>query len=394
MNGYSEEIVFEIQKLEPKLKRNPMVVLKKIKEYDFGKLYHNQINDKYNPKYQEYKTFIGGLYSKYLESALETMRKNIESKDDYTLRGKIRDFALTFNDGDELKYVILTKLADDRSFEIILNECKNVLQTETDRHVNALPLQALLTFYELEKYTKLIHGFLLNSYEYTKLHALISKKYDYLKDNINSDIFLVVSQAITSLPEETRGKYYQVFCKAYEFASAKQLSYSMSQVSGYMAILSTAFAEKMDLAMLESSISITGKHYQENKFVFQTRYAKWYFENNCSEALVFIKKAKELDKIGYIAALLADLDCKESLPVLEDKLNLDIDPVSKEIFLEAIHRLKSQKGAPRQKDRMIWMFEGVSPTQRALGAASDNVFLKRAQEKNKLDDTVYETDEE
>lgn len=70
------------------------------------------------------------------------------------------------------------------------------------------------------------------------------------------------------------------------------------------------------------------------------------------------------------------------------------DPIVQEIFLEAITRLKSQTSMPESQNRMIWMFENVSATQRILGASSDNVFLKKAQEKANVENWLQEADQE
>ncbi|EMO88238.1 hypothetical protein LEP1GSC024_2527 [Leptospira noguchii str. 2001034031] len=85
---------------------------------------------------------------------------------------------------------------------------------------------------------------------------------------------------------------------AYRFASAEERSYSMRQVSGYIALYLTAFSRIIEIDVLDKSIAITGKNYQENKFVFQTIYAKWYLEKNGSEALKFLKDCKFYDQLG------------------------------------------------------------------------------------------------
>lgn len=393
MPGYSEDILSDLEKTSIDSIKEPLAVLYKIKEYDFGDLYYEQIEDKYNPDYYEYRSFINKLYGSYLPAALEAVRKNVE-KEDYELRGEIRDFALTLGDSSVTKYKILSELGDSDSFGILLKESIRVLQTETDLAVNPLPLLTLMTYCEKEKYDGILHEFIKNSYTYAKLHASMVRQYDYLKDNLNGDIFLMITQAIVSLPENLRNRYFDIFQEAYAYASSEGRSYSTSQVSGYMAIYATAFRKKISSRLLRSAIQITGKHYDENRFVHQTRYAKWYIEKNCTEALKYFRSTENVDLAGYIAALFADLNCKESIPVIEGRLQSLEDPVIKELFLEAISRLNDQKEAPRQEDRMVWMMEMVSPSQRALGVDSGNVFLKRARKKTLVDSTVYETDEE
>lgn len=397
MENYKNAILPEIAKVEIKLREEPMVVLEKIKDYDNGDLYR-YVTDKYAPDYNEYKKFIETLYAKYLDVVFELLSKTNDS----LLRGKIREFALRFKIVmshaivlEDNFSIILSRLGDDESFEILMEESKKILEEKVDAFVNKAPLVYLLTFYEVEKYQKRIKEYLLSSYDYAREFALKNRIYDYQRDNLNADIYLVISQGIMSLKKEHREEFADLFFRAYEFASSKERRcYSMNQISGYMAIYITAFSKKIDISILDKCITITGRYYQDNKFVFQTRYAKWYLEKNSSAAIDFFKESKCYDQIGYIAALFADLDCKNGLPFLEEKIKEIADPVVTEIFLEAISRLKTQQHPPYSEERMIWMFESVSATQRALGADSDNIFLQRARVKAEIDSTVYETDDE
>ncbi|MBE8198187.1 hypothetical protein IQA75_17045, partial [Leptospira borgpetersenii serovar Ballum] len=86
---------------------------------------------------------------------------------------------------------------------------------------------------------------------------------------------------------------------AYRFATERKRKYSMYQVSGYLAIYLTAFSRKIESKIFDKSIATIGKNYLENKFVFQTRYAKWYLERNGSEALEFLRNCECYDQLGY-----------------------------------------------------------------------------------------------
>ncbi|UOG59592.1 hypothetical protein [Leptospira noguchii] len=389
MKSFKDEILFEIGELEKKRNKDPMIVLKKIKAYDYGDLYHHKISKKYNPNWEDYNSFINDLYRKYLDAVFEILEKN-----DNSLKEEIKNFAFGFTNIKDNLYIILSRLADDESFSILLEESWKILEIKTDYYVDAVPILCLLKLYGIEKYKKQIRDFLLNSFEYAREYALKNRKYEYLRDNLNSDIYLVISQGIFSLNKGDREEYSDLLLNAYRFASAEERSYSMNQVSGYIALYLTAFSRIIEIDVLDKSIAITGKNYQENKFVFQTRYAKWYLEKNGSEALKFLKDCKFYDQLGYIAALFADLDYKDVLPVLEEKMKAIKDPIVQEIFLEAITRLKSQTSMPESQNRMIWMFGNVSATQRILGASSDSVFLKKAQEKANVEDQLWEADQE
>ncbi len=52
--------------------------------------------------------------------------------------------------------------------------------------------------------------------------------------------------------------------------------------------------------------------------------------------------------------------------------------ITREVFVEAIARLKEQRCAPKVKDRMIWMHGLLSRNELMQGASSDNTFAIRA----------------
>ncbi|EKO51379.1 hypothetical protein LEP1GSC132_4113 [Leptospira kirschneri str. 200803703] len=391
MKTFKDEILFELERLEGKTGEDLLAILKKIKAYDYdGSLYQSVISKKYDPNWDDYKFFINALYDKYLNKTFEILEK----ENDSFLREEIRKFALGFTIIKDNLYIILARLADDESFLILWEESKKVLETETDYPVIATPIFCFLKLYGIEKYRERIRDFLLNSFEYSRKYALKNRKYDYLGDNLNSDIYLVISQGILSLNQEDREEFCDLVLSAYRFATERKRKYSMYQVSGYLAIYLTAFSRKIESKIFDKSIATIGKNYLENKFVFQTRYTKWYLERNGSEALEFLRNCECYDQLGYIAALLADLDYKNAKHILQEKKKKVQDMIVIEIFLEAIARLESQTSMPESQNRMIWMFESVSATQRTLGAGSDNVFLKRAQEKTNVEDWLQEADQE
>lgn len=140
---------------------------------------------------------------------------------------------------------------------------------------------------------------------------------------------------------------------------------------------------------------VSGKPDQDQRFVNQTLYAKWYIEENTEEALTALKDGKSAFAINYAAAVLADLNYTEALAVLKEKWKQIELKETKEVIKEAIHRLETQQTAPTSKDRMIWMFETMSPTMRALGFESDSQFYLRAKKKNpEFENNLEESDSE
>ncbi|EMN02004.1 hypothetical protein LEP1GSC021_3270 [Leptospira noguchii str. 1993005606] len=199
MESFKDEILFEIGELEKNKTKDPMIVLKKIKAYDYGDLYHHKISKKYNPNWEDYNSFINDLYRKYLDAVFEILEKN-----DNSLKEEIRNFAFGFTNIKDNLYIILSRLADDESFSILLEESWKILEIKTDYYVDVVPILCLLKLYGIEKYKKQIRDFLLNSFEYAREYALKNRKYEYLRDNLNSDIYLVISQGIFSLNKGDR----------------------------------------------------------------------------------------------------------------------------------------------------------------------------------------------
>lgn len=95
----------------------------------------------------------------------------------------------------------------------------------------------------------------------------------------------------------------------------------------------------------------------------------------------------------FAVFVLADLGFKQALPSFIEKQKEERHPVMWEIYNEAIQRLESDYIPVGNEDRMIWLNGHLTPTQRALGAENDNVFVKRAMQKQAVEDTVYETDD-
>ena len=379
MNQYQKEIIADIKSLETNDLNDPLFLLERIKKYDFGYFYHKKggIEERFSPDYYEFKAFIESVYTRYLDEYFE----KISGADSAALSNLLAGFAVSF---DPKKYDILVRLGKDYE---IYQDAKKALKTKLDYPVNKDALLALAQCYKIESEQYKIKSFFMRSY----VEAL---KYNP-ESGVNSDIYLAITQAIMLFPSEVKQELSSKVFEAYKFLSDDDSSYGCSQVSGYIAIYLTSFSEQFDLDVLEKAISVTGKHYQENKFVLQTRYAKWLMEDNHEAALDYFENSKIDDNLEYIIALLADINCKAALPLLIAKLESTTDdPIRTEVLLEAIERLKSQQRNPEPEERMIWLFESASPTDRALGGENDSVFVERARKKLEIDVNVYEADQE
>lgn len=383
---YQEEILADLKRVEKLDLDDPLFMLERIKKYDFGYFYHkkNGIKDRYDPDFYEYEAFIKELYSGYFENYFQEMANS----EDRMLPVILAKFACTF---EPKRYDILVRLGIDKD---IYEDAQTTLKTETDYPVNKTALIALAQCYKIESEQYKIKSFFSRAYKEAKEYALQTRKYEYLGDNLNSDIYLGITQAIAVLPAEVREELAEKVIAAYTYLSFPKRSYDANQTSGYVALYLTLFKKQINLSILEQAITVTGEAYQTSKFVLQTRYAKWFMEKNEEEALKYFEKNEPSNFMEYIVALLADLDCKAATPLLKQRLEVTKKPVFTEVLLEAISRLETQQEPPEPRERMVWLFESVSPTERALGADSDNIFIKRAQEKQEIDTNVYETDDE
>jgi hypothetical protein len=163
----------------------------------------------------------------------------------------------------------------------------------------------------------------------------------------------------------------------------------MYQASGFMAIQLTYFQASFNIKVIIDAIEITGKYYADNIFVKQTLYAKWFLEKNTKEAFLYFQSSTNP---MFAVFVLTDLGFKDALPLFIEKQKEEENPVMWEIYEEAIQRLKNDFLPKNQTERMSWLNGNLTPTQRALGAENDNVFVQRAQQKTFIDDNVYETD--
>lgn len=383
---YQEEIKADLKRVEKFDLDDPLFMLERIRKYDFGYLYHkkNGIKDRYDPDYYEYEAFIKELYSGYFENYFQEMA----ASEDRMLPVILAKFACSF---EPKKYDILVRLGIDKD---IYEDAQKALQTETGDLVNKASLIALAQCYKIESEQYKIKSFFSRAYKEALNYLRNTGDYDYEGTSLNHGIYLGITQAIILLPVEVREELAEKVIAAYTYLSFPKRSYEANQASGYMAIYLTLFTKQINLSLLEQAITVTGKVYQTSKFVLQTRYTKWFMEKNEEEALKYFEKNEPSNFMEYIVALLADLDCKAAIPLLKQRLEVTKKPVFTEVLLEAISRLETQQEPPGPGERMVWLFESVSPTERALGADSDNIFIKRAQEKQEIDTNVYETDDE
>lgn len=382
---YKEAIIADLKKYEDL--DDPLYLLERLRKYDFGYLYHrkNGIRDRFETEYCAYKEDINEFYSMYIDKYFDDMEGN---ENRFILANQLSEFAASFS---PKKYDVLVRLGEH---DMIYDDAIAALNTDREDIVNAQAIIALAQCYPIEDAQYKIQSFFNRSFKEAREYALRTRKYDYLGDNLNPDIYLALVHGISLLPKSVQGQLRNSVYEAYTFLSDEERSYDANQASGYMVLYLPIFDKKISLSPIKKAIEITGEHYQNNRFVHQTLYTKWMLEENGEEALEYLQAEENKDWPTFAIIALSDLDYKGALPIIGVMQKNCEDPVLNEVLIEAIHRLESQTEAPKIEDRMIWLHGVMTPTYRALTGESDNVFVKRTQEKQTVDDTVYETDDE
>lgn len=330
---------------------------------------------------------------RYLNQALEEYNIS-KSKKLCTEIIEIADYYL------DRRYDVMIELDDEDAFQKVLGYATDFLKGETflfdqGLYVNSKSLYALVQAYYNPKFKQDVVSFFKTAFEYAKVYA--KEKIEYGKQankDPDAETLLELVQALSSFKEEDKEQFADLVFEIYTFSSQLVKNYAMCQASGFMAIQLTYFQTKFDLTVINKVISNVSIYCVNNTDVKQTLYAKWFLEKNTEEPLRYLQNIKNNENPVFAVFALTDLGCKEALPLFIEKQKEEENPVIWEIYNEAIQRLESGYIPKNQTERMIWLNGNLTPTQRALGAENDNVFVKRAQQKVAVDDTAYETDQE
>lgn len=357
------------------------LIIDKIRAYS----YHDYTDDYYS--FAPYISQLIGLYmnqaiGEYKTSGRKSLRNEIIGIADYYL---------------DRRYDVMIALDNEEAFQKVLGYATDFLKGDSflfdqGLYVNGQSLFALAQAYYNPKFKRDVVVFFNTAFKFAKTYA--KEKIEYgQKANKDPDgsTLLELVQAISSLKEEDREQFADLVFEIYTFSSKEKRSYETNQASGFIAIQLTYFQTAFDIKVIDDAITKTGKHYQENTFVKQTLYAKWFFEKNTTEAFSYLQTNSNP---MFAVFVLTDLGFKQALPLFIEKQKEERHPVMWEIYKEAIQRLESDYIPVRSEERMIWLNGHLTPTQRALGSENDNVFVKRAMQKQAVEETVYETDDD
>lgn len=345
----------------------------------------------YTDDYYFFASFRDELIENYINKALEEYHISLNE----SLKNEIVEIADFFVDR---RYEVMIALDDHEAFQKVLGYATDFLKGKDflffqKLYVNSKSLYSLAKAYYNPKFKQDVVSFFKTAFEYAKVYA--KEKMEHGKQanaDPDAETLLELAQALSSFKEDDREQFADLVFEIYTFScDEKRRSYAMSQASGFIAIQLTYFQTVFDTNVIHNAIVKTGKHYEDNIFVHQTLYAKWFLEKNTNEPLLYLQNIENKNPIFAVFAL-TDLGFKDTLPLFIEKQKEEKDPVIREIYNEAIQRLESGYIPKNQTERMIWLNGNLTPTQRALGAENDNVFVQRAQQKVAIDDNVYETD--
>lgn len=347
----------------------------------------------YPDNYYDFKQFIKEQSDIYFNLAIDEYKKSLQPN----LKKEIQDIALR-----DLyrRYDVLIKLGDRGCFDIVLNSAEDFLKGEDYLFHNGYHYEDgqvlfdLIQAYYNPVYKEDVVSFFNQAFNFAKKYSKENKKWEYLSGDPDGSTLLIIAQAVTWLKKEDREQFSNLVLDIYTFSSSSNRSYEMKQASGYIALLLTNYDKKIEIQVLENVINITGEHYKDNIFVHQTLYCKWLLTNDSESALSYIQLEENRKGIIFAIIALADLNYRKALPSLKSRLKEEKGPIFIEVYKEAINRLEAQNTTPKIESRMIWLNGNLTPTQRELGAESDNIFVKRVREKIELDDNVYETDDD
>ncbi|VXB20287.1 conserved hypothetical protein [Flavobacterium sp. 9AF] len=379
------EIENEVKKYSSQNKGKYNLIFEKIRSYK---------SSDYTEDYYEFQSYMRGITNSYFEQMIHEYNesKNIELKKDCIA---IADYFL------DRRYDVLIRLDDEEAFEIVLQYAEDFLKGETflfdqQKYVNGQSLLALAQAYYNPKFKERVVAFFINAFEVAKKYAKDKDKYGLSRTREEPDgtTLLELVSAISSLNHKDRNQFSDLVFEIYSFSCKEERTYEMNQASGFIALLLPFYKASFDMKIIDEAINVTGKFYKENTFVHQTLYTKWILEKNAAEALDYYLNKENEKWPNFAIMALTDLSCKEALPYFIEKQKETKDPLLWEIYEEAIQRLKNNYKPLQVEDRMILLNGNVTPTQRALGAESNNVFVQRVKKKISYDDTVYETDDD
>jgi hypothetical protein len=290
---------------------------------------------------------------------------------DEPLRKQLRDYFLLegverYDQGKE-RYDGLARLGDAESVETVFRAAHDALATEVDDDFNPYALHGLVILARPGPQRERALDFFRGAFEETKKAAD--------DDLVNDRAFSTIGRCLMALGEPG---FAPLLYEAIAFAADPEQDYEMNLAASRMAVCLSAMEYDGPLEALESFCAYLDDTYAGETFTLRAHYALWRMQGDGAGAAAYLADPENTKSLGMAATACADLNHKEALPSLKERLGELTNPVTREVFAEAIARLEEQKAEPAVENRMIWMHGYVSRVEMALGAETDNVFQLRA----------------
>ncbi|EKR93281.1 hypothetical protein LEP1GSC163_0814 [Leptospira santarosai str. CBC379] len=289
----------------------------------------------YEPTHRMIEDALGIVYHKAIKKS---------ARDPKALRS-LRDFFLSPFEKLNPRYDLIAALGDPESAQIVFDAVEEEFNKEADDEIDSSCFNGLFELFSIPEYKERILNIVRTGFDRT-----IEAADD---DLVNDTIFNHLGRLCVQLNDESSAE--EVF-KAFVFGGDPERHYEMNTVAAKLALYLTALNYQGPTDTIKDYVDYYSKSYGDDEFVVTAKYAYWWFQKNTAEALVFLNDPQKKESLGIVASLLADLNEKRALPVLQTRLKDLTNPVTMEVFKEAIHRLETQQDVPRNMDRMIWMF--------------------------------------
>lgn len=291
------------------------------------------------------------------------------------------------------RFDLYVLLGDEASFRKTLNSAIAQLQTEY-YDTKSASILALADFFMDARYKKEVQIFLVESFDKAREY-IDNQPLDYPGQNklYNAVAFSALLQAIAKTGDPQFG---ETVVKELQFMTDRKRHYELHCETGKACLALAQMMYIQGIAAVNDYLEgWIGESYEGEDFVMQARYTKWILESNGNDAMGFMRNPEHTKGLGYAAMALADLNYQQAAELLKSKETLIDNPVTQEIFIEAINRLRIQTCPPKPENRMIEMLGKLSDTELALGNDTDDVFIKRAINKTKNVELgmVYEVDD-
>jgi hypothetical protein len=320
-----------------------------------------------------------------IEEALEEIyRKAIDSsKTDSALIEPLRTFFLRPFNKWRARYDLIAALGDAKSAQLVFERVNEQLKKDVGDDIDRAAIMSLVDLAAIPAHREQVLKIVRTGFD-----ACIKSAGRKL---VNDTIFNVLGQLCVALNDkQAAGELY----KALVFAAHEDQHYEMNTAASRLSVYLTALDYKGPVDAIKNYVDHFTESYEDDEFVVRARYAYWWFEKKSDEALDFLSDPEKKKSLGMAAALLADLNEKKALPILQKRFKELTNKITIEVFKEAIVRLEAQQNVPENKDRMIWMFGFITESEIALGDETDNIFIKRANQSSEVDlGIVHEVDD-